>query len=170
MFKPAAGKAVIMLADSDDGVAFVGCNRDCSRSPGSTEARTARCSTSTTSGSPRIDDELYGPCFAADTDRRLSSGWRAHARWRSAGAGRSWRRRLAQRRAVPGEDRRPLPCDSSVPIGRLLEIGVSASGDEIWLAESDDLACWRPVGAGHGGRPHYWDELIGSGPPAGQDA
>ncbi|MHC4470949.1 MAG: glycoside hydrolase family 130 protein [Planctomycetota bacterium] len=39
------------------------------------------------------------------------------------------------------------------------------SGDEIWLAESDDLAVWRPVAPVMCGRPHYWDELIGSGPP-----
>lgn len=40
-----------------------------------------------------------------------------------------------------------------------------ASGDRIWLAESDDLARWRPVGPVLEGRPRYWDELIGSGPP-----
>jgi len=45
-----------------------------------------------------------------------------------------------------------------------LESGVG-SGDEIRLAESDDLAVWRPLGPVMQGRPHYWDELIGSGPP-----
>jgi beta-1,4-mannooligosaccharide/beta-1,4-mannosyl-N-acetylglucosamine phosphorylase len=39
------------------------------------------------------------------------------------------------------------------------------SGDEIRLAESDDLAVWRPVAPIMAGRPHYWDELLGSGPP-----
>jgi len=39
------------------------------------------------------------------------------------------------------------------------------SGDTIWLAESDDLLSWRSVGPVMRGRPHYWDELIGSGPP-----
>ena len=39
------------------------------------------------------------------------------------------------------------------------------SGDAIWLTESDDLVEWRPVGEVMSGRPHYWDELIGSGPP-----
>jgi len=39
------------------------------------------------------------------------------------------------------------------------------TGDEIWLAESDDLVAWRPVRAVLAGRPGYWDELIGSGPP-----
>jgi len=39
------------------------------------------------------------------------------------------------------------------------------SGDEIRLSESDDLATWRPVGPVMRGRPHYFDELIGAGPP-----
>jgi len=43
--------------------------------------------------------------------------------------------------------------------------GGSSSGEEIWLAESDDLLHWRRVGPVMSGRPHYWDELIGSGPP-----
>ncbi len=40
-----------------------------------------------------------------------------------------------------------------------------ASGERIELAESTDLQHWRPVGDVLSGRPHYWDELIGSGPP-----
>jgi len=39
------------------------------------------------------------------------------------------------------------------------------SGDTIRLAESDDLLTWRTVGPVMNGRPHYWDELVGSGPP-----
>jgi len=39
------------------------------------------------------------------------------------------------------------------------------SGDEIWLASSDDLVDWRLEEKVLGGRWHYWDELIGSGPP-----
>jgi len=39
------------------------------------------------------------------------------------------------------------------------------SGSEIWLVESSDLREWRPVKPIMSGRPHYWDELIGSGPP-----
>jgi len=47
-----------------------------------------------------------------------------------------------------------------------LELGSGvASGEEIWLAESDDLVAWRLVRPVLGGRPHYWDELVGSGPP-----
>jgi beta-1,4-mannooligosaccharide/beta-1,4-mannosyl-N-acetylglucosamine phosphorylase len=45
-----------------------------------------------------------------------------------------------------------------------LESGVS-TGDQIVLAASDDLATWVEVGPVMAGRPHYWDELIGSGPP-----
>ncbi len=40
-----------------------------------------------------------------------------------------------------------------------------ASGDVIELAESEDLLHWRAAGDVLAGRPHYWDELIGSGPP-----
>ena len=43
--------------------------------------------------------------------------------------------------------------------------GGPATGSEIWLAESDDLVHWRRRGPVLGGRFHYWDEYIGSGPP-----
>ncbi|MCK4408635.1 MAG: glycoside hydrolase family 130 protein [Candidatus Eisenbacteria sp.] len=39
------------------------------------------------------------------------------------------------------------------------------SGDGIALSRSDDLIDWRPVAQIMQGRPHYWDELIGPGPP-----
>ena len=55
-------------------------------------------------------------------------------------------------------------CRLERPNARTLSSGV-LSGDEIWLATSEDLVDWqmeRPVLAG---RPHFWDELIGSGPP-----
>jgi predicted GH43/DUF377 family glycosyl hydrolase len=39
------------------------------------------------------------------------------------------------------------------------------SGSEIWLIESSDLREWHPIKPILKGRPHYWDELIGSGPP-----
>jgi len=45
-----------------------------------------------------------------------------------------------------------------------LDSGVM-TGSEIVLAESDDLVDWRIVGPVMAGRAHYWDELIGSGPP-----
>jgi beta-1,4-mannooligosaccharide/beta-1,4-mannosyl-N-acetylglucosamine phosphorylase len=43
--------------------------------------------------------------------------------------------------------------------------GGPTSGSTIWLSESDDLLGWRPVAPLIGGRFHYWDEFIGSGPP-----
>ncbi len=43
--------------------------------------------------------------------------------------------------------------------------GGPLSGNVIMLSESDDLLHWRPVGPVASGRFHYWDELIGAGPP-----
>jgi len=43
--------------------------------------------------------------------------------------------------------------------------GGPTTGTEIWLAGSDDLLSWRRLGPVMGGRFHYWDEYIGSGPP-----
>jgi len=45
-----------------------------------------------------------------------------------------------------------------------LDGGVT-TGTEIMLAESRDLVHWRGLGPVMAGRLHYWDELIGSGPP-----
>ena len=45
-----------------------------------------------------------------------------------------------------------------------LDSGVM-TGTEICLSASDDLVHWRTLGPLMGGRFHYWDELIGSGPP-----
>ncbi|HEX9728875.1 MAG TPA: glycoside hydrolase family 130 protein [Gemmatimonadales bacterium] len=39
------------------------------------------------------------------------------------------------------------------------------SGDEIMLSRSADLVHWEAVGPVMRGRPHAWDERIGSGPP-----
>ena len=39
------------------------------------------------------------------------------------------------------------------------------SGDEIVLSASEDLVDWTVVAPVMAGRPHSWDELIGSGPP-----
>jgi beta-1,4-mannooligosaccharide/beta-1,4-mannosyl-N-acetylglucosamine phosphorylase len=39
------------------------------------------------------------------------------------------------------------------------------TGDAIYLSESEDLIEWYPVARVMTGRAHYWDELIGSGPP-----
>ncbi|MBK8979430.1 MAG: glycoside hydrolase family 130 protein [Planctomycetes bacterium] len=43
--------------------------------------------------------------------------------------------------------------------------GGPTSGDEIVLAESDDLVHWRTTASVLRGRWRYWDERIGSGPP-----
>jgi beta-1,4-mannooligosaccharide/beta-1,4-mannosyl-N-acetylglucosamine phosphorylase len=39
------------------------------------------------------------------------------------------------------------------------------SGDRITLAHSDDLVTWEEAGDVFRGRPRYWDELVGPGPP-----
>ncbi|MEN8151702.1 MAG: glycoside hydrolase family 130 protein [Planctomycetota bacterium] len=43
--------------------------------------------------------------------------------------------------------------------------GQPGSGHRIRLSESDDAATWKPVGPVMAGRWHYFDELIGAGPP-----
>ncbi len=48
---------------------------------------------------------------------------------------------------------------------RVAVSGGILSGDSITLSESDDLLEWRELGEICSGRPHYWDELIGPGPP-----
>jgi beta-1,4-mannooligosaccharide/beta-1,4-mannosyl-N-acetylglucosamine phosphorylase len=42
---------------------------------------------------------------------------------------------------------------------------VGITGDSIVLEESEDLISWRPAGEVMRGRPHFWDELVGPGPP-----
>jgi predicted GH43/DUF377 family glycosyl hydrolase len=39
------------------------------------------------------------------------------------------------------------------------------TGDQVELLASDDLSRWETVGPVFAGRPHYWDELVGAGPP-----
>jgi len=39
------------------------------------------------------------------------------------------------------------------------------TGSAIWISESDDLLNWTPKTELIKGRDHYWDELIGAGPP-----
>lgn len=39
------------------------------------------------------------------------------------------------------------------------------TGSSIWLSKSDDLINWERTDLIANGRDHYWDELIGSGPP-----
>ena len=46
----------------------------------------------------------------------------------------------------------------------MLENGVS-TGSAIRCSLSKDMMQWTPKATVLKGRPHYWDELIGSGPP-----
>ncbi len=39
------------------------------------------------------------------------------------------------------------------------------TGSQIWYSESDDLIHWEPKEMVMNGRLHYWDEMIGAGPP-----
>jgi len=48
---------------------------------------------------------------------------------------------------------------------RVVTDGAPPTGDTVQLLASDDLVTWRAVGPVFGGRPHYWDELVGAGPP-----
>jgi len=50
------------------------------------------------------------------------------------------------------------PNEISVP-------GAPPTGGSITAAFSDDLISWTPGPAIMAGRPHYWDELVGAGPP-----
>ena len=43
--------------------------------------------------------------------------------------------------------------------------GGAVSGDVVELRASKDLLEWTTIGPVMSGRPHYWDELIGPGPP-----
>jgi beta-1,4-mannooligosaccharide/beta-1,4-mannosyl-N-acetylglucosamine phosphorylase len=48
---------------------------------------------------------------------------------------------------------------------RVTREGALPSGSAVTLATSDDLITWEPGPEVFAGRPRYWDELIGSGPP-----
>ncbi len=43
--------------------------------------------------------------------------------------------------------------------------GGPTTGNGVRLITSADLTNWRDEGPVFGGQPHYWDELVGSGPP-----
>jgi len=43
--------------------------------------------------------------------------------------------------------------------------GGPLTGDHIRLLESSDLVSWKSLGPVLAGRPRYWDELVGAGPP-----
>ena len=48
---------------------------------------------------------------------------------------------------------------------RLARAGGPSGGEEIWLSSSADLLAWKWEACVARGRPHFWDELIGPGPP-----
>lgn len=50
------------------------------------------------------------------------------------------------------------------PNNHTLSNGVK-TGAHIICSESEDMLIWHPKGELFSGRAHYWDELIGSGPP-----
>lgn len=102
--------------------------------------------------------------FAADTDSGCMLGIACSTdcrRWRLAGFGHDENTRngvlLPTHR---GGRYLRLERPNCTPLA-----GAVAGGSEIILAESLDLIDWRPLGTVMSGRPHYWDELIGSGPP-----
>lgn len=55
-------------------------------------------------------------------------------------------------------------CRLERPNQTLLQNGPK-SGSSIYLSYSDDLLHWQRDSLLFSGRPHFWDELIGSGPP-----
>lgn len=91
----------------------------------------------------------------------LTTTWESDFRLRVVG----WSPERASRNGVLFPERiAGRYCRLERPNEKSLGSGVR-TGDEIWFATSDDLVGWtleRPVLAG---RWHYWDELIGSGPP-----
>jgi beta-1,4-mannooligosaccharide/beta-1,4-mannosyl-N-acetylglucosamine phosphorylase len=109
----------------------------------------------------RIDDIVY-VMFAADTDHGCKLG-----------IARSTDLRHFELVSLGDDDSRNGVLFPQRLGGRYLrlerpnrvKVGSVATGDQIVLAESDDLIAWRTVGPVMSGRPHAWDELIGSGPP-----
>ncbi|MHC4976664.1 MAG: glycoside hydrolase family 130 protein, partial [Planctomycetota bacterium] len=110
-----------------------------------------------------IEGDLYAVC-ACDTDdgcRLLTMRSDDLVRWEVVGADREG-------------DRRNGVLFSEKIGGRYARLerpnvsrndGEPASGDAIRIAYSDDLSTWQDAGEVMRGRPHYWDERIGAGPP-----
>ena len=48
---------------------------------------------------------------------------------------------------------------------RVQVVGGAPTGNQVELMASDDLVRWETIGPVFAGRPHYWDELVGAGPP-----
>jgi len=113
---------------------------------------------------------LDGACHvlaAADTDRgcRLLHGiWRGFAEleWLGLAGEEDQRNGVLFPRRFPAHGGDALRLTRPNRPGRP---GDPASGSEIWLERSADLRTWTPVAPLARGRFHYWDELIGAGPP-----
>lgn len=110
-----------------------------------------------------IDGTIY-VVFAADTDGGCRLGIAAtqdlaHFKLISFGKGADSRNGVLFPQRLDGKYLRLERPNTSTLAG-----GVTL-GSTIVLAESEDLAAWRTVGEVMTGRLHYWDELIGAGPP-----
>ena len=119
----------------------------------------------------RFDDGLV-VVTAVDTDRgcRLAV-WRAVGRPQAGFAGLD---KLEMAGFTADRDTRNGVLFPEKVDGRFLMLdrpndrrtgGGPLTGRGIILSASDDLATWKEVGPVMAGRPHFWDELIGSGPP-----
>lgn len=111
----------------------------------------------------RVDGELY-VVFAMDTDRGCRLGVARTDDLRSlefmdAGGEEDVRNGVLFPERIGGRFAR---LDRPNLVG--FESGVT-SGDTVRLSLSDDLVEWEPAGTVMSGRLHYWDELIGPGPP-----
>jgi predicted GH43/DUF377 family glycosyl hydrolase len=110
-----------------------------------------------------VEDELYC-CFAADTDAACRIGIARVAADLELelvhfDEARDTRNAVLFPRKIDGNywrlDRPNVYAHEGGP----------SSGSVITAARSDDLASWQVMGPVAEGRPHFWDELIGAGPP-----
>lgn len=116
---------------------------------------------------PRITllEGLYHIICAMDTDRGCFLGWFSTTDFS----------RLEFRGMVSGPDTRngilfPQKFEDGFlrferPNTLTMADGIK-TGSSIVCSRSADMLDWQPVAEVFSGRPHFWDELIGSGPPA----
>lgn len=112
----------------------------------------------------RIDDRIL-VTLALDTDQGCHSAlldWSCyeHPELVGVSAAEDLRNCVLFPRRVDGRYLR-----LSRPNQQPAEPGNPASGQAIRLDESRDLVDWSPLGTVAAGRPRYWDEWIGAGPP-----
>lgn len=115
---------------------------------------------------PRVTllDDVYHVVCAVDTDRGCFLGWLTTEdfsvlRFKGLVSGHESRNGILFPDKFEGRYLR-----FERPNTRVLEGGV-ATGSTIVCAVSDDLLHWEELGPVFSGKTHYWDELIGSGPP-----